>query len=953
MDTETILAGLNPQQRRAAEAIDGPYLVVAGAGSGKTTVLSRRVAALISLGIDPSSILLLTFTRAAARNMIERAKKLSPAAIDVSGGTFHSIAHRLVLENHSMFRLPERPTILDPEDVTSAFRKIAGANGGKEENMPKAGAIARVHSYAVNTKQPIGDAVWEKIPQFSYAIDFVTKCAAEYKGYKRSRGLIDYDDLLVAWDAMMDHPAVGAAVRDRFRYVLVDEHQDSNAIQCSIIEKLGGDSPNVMAVGDPCQPPETLVYRVKKKARGGQYEKARIRVVEQVRIADLNLGDTIVGYSIASSSFFMNRKVLGKTERPYEGDLIVANIGERTSRYTPNHHCVASFSPLRGKIAVYLMRKGNRFRIGRAKMAYDSGPNGRDVNGSGPIRRAKSEKADALWILSVHDTDQAAAVAEYTAQCRFGITGLTFVSGYVSGGRLLDDEYMEKCWNVLSDVDLEARARECLQNHGRRIEHPIWSKDKSGITSFKRPSVYHACNLIDGCLMLPFDEQDRIHVRRNRWQPARITKESYSGSVYSLTVSHDQIYVADGIATHNCQSIYGFRGSAPRTMFAFKESWPDATVINLDTNYRSGADILAVANAVDRSMRERFERELKPSPAAYGSTPRFVTVPGLDEEASYIAEQVLENKENGTDLSEQAVLVRSMMAARHVEAEFVRRRIPYKVSGGIRISEAAHIKDMLCLTRTVVNVLDEPAWMRVLTMARGIGDKKAAAVYGKISELRIDAVNVDPTPIILDMCRKSPDTPTLVEAYRTLAAGGPPVESLDRAMGILEDLFLQRYDDWRTRKSDIAAVSGLAEKHDTLDSFLSTVTLDYSVDRKAQVTGMDDEEKPITVSTIHSAKGLEWDIVYIPSFMDGHMPSIYCRDPEEIEEEKRVLYVAVTRPRRSLVIVKPVVGRQAALAPESPFAHLFVDLTERVRKGEYRRPVSYSLGVDAEIDIFG
>jgi len=650
MDRETILSGLNEQQRRAAEAVDGAWLVVAGAGSGKTTVLSRRVAALIAHGIEPSSILLLTFTRAAARNMLERARKLAPAAADVSGGTFHSIAHRLVSENHAMFRLPDRPTILDPEDTASAFRKIVAAMGGKEENMPKAGAIAKACSYAINTRSTVEDAVWEKMPQFGYAADFVARCAAEYKDYKRSRGLLDYDDLLVAWDAMMDHPRVGQAVRERFRYVLVDEHQDSNALQCSIVAKLGGDSPNVMAVGDPAQ------------------------------------------------------------------------------------------------------------------------------------------------------------------------------------------------------------------------------------------------------------------------------------------------------------SIYAFRGSAPRTMFAFLESWPDAQVVNLEVNYRSGPEILAVANAVDRSMRERFDRQLLPAPGAWGTTPMIVTVPGLDEEARYISDRILEAKDDGTPLGEQAVLVRSMMAARHVEAELVRRRIPYKVSGGIRISEAAHIKDMLCLARTVVNVLDEPAWMRVLTMARGVGDKKASAVYGKLSDPERTA---DVADVVLDMCRKSPDIATIVQAWRTLAAGGPPVSALDRAMAILEDLFSQRYDDWRQRRADVAAVSGLAESHDSLDSFLSAVTLDHSVDRKAKLLGVDDQEEPVTVSTVHSAKGLEWDRVYVPSFVDGHMPSVYSREPDEIEEEKRVLYVAVTRARRSLEIVRPVVGRQGALAPESPFEHIFSDLAERVRKGEFRRPATFAFGVDADIDIFG
>lgn len=647
MDRETILSGLNAGQRAAAEMIDGPALVVAGAGSGKTTVLSRRVAALIASGIEPSSILLLTFTRMAARNMIDRAKKLHPMAIDVVGGTFHSIGHRLVVENHALFRLPEKPSILDPEDVKAAFRKIIAAKAGSDENLPKAGAIARAHSFAVNTKSTIEDVVYDRMSQFSHAAEFVAECTNEYRSYKRERGLLDYDDLLVAWSRMMDHPTVSGAIRDRFRYVLVDEHQDSNAIQCDIVFKLGD---NVMAVGDPAQ------------------------------------------------------------------------------------------------------------------------------------------------------------------------------------------------------------------------------------------------------------------------------------------------------------SIYAFRGAAPRTMFAFRERWPEARVINLEINYRSTEQILDVANFVDRSMSERFDRQLLPAPGTVGDIPSLVVVPTMDDEATLIAERILERKADGVDLSEQAILVRSMSAARHIEAELVRRRIPYTVSGGIKISDAAHVKDLLCLARTAVNVLDEPAWVRVLTMAKGVGDKKASDVYRRMTA---DAGMLpDPVAAMTAISSKHPDMSVIIDAYRAIAAGGPPVEVLERATSLLDDIFLRRYDDWRQRKQDVEAVIALAEGQEALGDFLASVTLDHSVDRKAQVIGADEEERPITLSTIHSAKGLEWDVVYIPQFVDGHLPSIYARDRDELEEEKRILYVAVTRPRRELVLVKPTIGRQGALSPESKFERLVSECLNVERVGQLRRPASLTLGLDADIDLW-
>src|SRR5690606_7015414 len=160
----------------------------------------------------------------------------------------------------------------------------------------------------------------------------------------------------------------------------------------------------------------------------------------------------------------------------------------------------------------------------------------------------------------------------------------------------------------------------------------------------------------------------------------------------------------------------------------------------------------------------------------------------------YIAEQILERKADGVELREQAILVRSTHQSRHIEAELTRRKIPYKVSGGIKINEAAHIKDMMCLIRTAVNPLDEPAWTRVLTMASGVGPKKAASVYGKIVKSQDDFFS-DPAAIAENECRKSPDIVPILESFKILRSGGPAVEIIERSMENLEDLFKKRYAD--------------------------------------------------------------------------------------------------------------------------------------------------------------
>lgn len=619
----------------------------------------------------------------------------------------------------------------------------------------------------------------------------------------------------------------------------------------------------------------------------------------------------------------MNRIVKGKAEKPFSGDLIVASVDGRTSRYTPNHHCVASFSPLRTKIAVYLMRSGNRFRIGRAKMAYDSVKDGAlsNMNGSGPIRRAKAEKADALWILSVHDTDQDAAVAEYGLQCRFGLSGLTFVSGYVTGGQLLDQNHMERCWKQLEDLDMEARAKKCLEHHGRLIEYPIWSSSDMGNASFKRPAIYRACNLIDGCHMLPFDEHDYTHVKRSRWRPATLTREAYVGPVYSLTVSHDSIYVADGIATHNCQAIYGFRGSSPGVLRELHGLHPEAAIYTISSNYRSSERIVALGAAIDATMNTGFSRTLRAATGRQGAKPEIVDVHDAATEAQVIADAILADKAEGGELSDHAVLVRSTAASRRIEAEFISRHIPFIVQGGTRIDEAAHIKDMLSVARLAGNLSHEPAWLRLLTRFPRIGDKAASDIAARV----MTVVHVDDACDVLERegAARKTGLATLAEALRAAASDGAPADRLERITNEMGPVWKEVWpDDWKSRARDLEAVIMVAQEHSSMSDFLTAITLDGSLDREGVVPTDKPDELPVTISTIHGSKGLEYRKVHIPSFVQGGMPSMFANSDDEREEEKRIAFVAVTRARDTITFYRPRYNGQGNFTMMSDYEHI-------------------------------
>lgn len=250
-----ILANLNPQQHAVVTAGEGPILVVAGAGSGKTTALTRRVAYLIDQSVRPESILLLTFTRAAAQSMLARAVGLTEEAERVVGGTFHAFSAQILREAHAAFGLPRNFSILDPGDVTDAIKRCV-ADVPLEDpsaNKPQASTIAKIISFSANTGDSIAKATAAKSPEWIARNDWIESVRKHYVRYKLDRGLLDYDDLLIYLGHLLEDADLGPQVRNRFSHILVDEHQDSNHAQLRIVYGLGGKNGNVLAVGDPAQ----------------------------------------------------------------------------------------------------------------------------------------------------------------------------------------------------------------------------------------------------------------------------------------------------------------------------------------------------------------------------------------------------------------------------------------------------------------------------------------------------------------------------------------------------------------------------------------------------------------------------------------------------------------------------------------------------------------------------
>ncbi len=248
---------LNPAQREAVTHGDGPLLVVAGAGTGKTKTLACRVAYLLDKGISPDRLLLLTFTRRAAAEMVRRAEQLSQqsAAGRVWGGTFHAVANRLLRIHGQAVGLRPDFTVMDQGDAADLMNLIRSERGlgSRDRRFPKKNTLVNIYSRAVNAQEKLTKTLERHFPWCAAEIEEIGGVFEAYTTRKREQNVLDYDDLLLMWRALCASPQAGPAVADRFEHVLVDEYQDTNAVQADILRGMRRQHANIMAVGDDAQ----------------------------------------------------------------------------------------------------------------------------------------------------------------------------------------------------------------------------------------------------------------------------------------------------------------------------------------------------------------------------------------------------------------------------------------------------------------------------------------------------------------------------------------------------------------------------------------------------------------------------------------------------------------------------------------------------------------------------
>jgi DNA helicase II / ATP-dependent DNA helicase PcrA len=352
----------------------------------------------------------------------------------------------------------------------------------------------------------------------------------------------------------------------------------------------------------------------------------------------------------------------------------------------------------------------------------------------------------------------------------------------------------------------------------------------------------------------------------------------------------------------DAQSIYSFRAATVRNILDFPDQFsPRAEIVTLDRNYRSTQPILAAANAVISLARERFTKNLWTERLS-SQKPQLVTVRDEADQARYVVEQVLANREQGMLLKHQAVLFRSSSHSGALEVELTRRNIPFVKFGGLKFLDTAHVKDIVSVLRFVENPRDRVAGFRLLNLLPGVGPATAKRVLDAMAE------SVDPAGALRDFPappRTRADWASFVETVGNIRDAGWPAD-LELARVWYQPHLERIHEDAEVRRADLIQLEGIANGYPSRERFLTELTLDPpgATSDQAGVPLLDEDY--LILSTIHSAKGQEWKLVFVLNAVDGCIPSdLGTGTTEELEEERRLLYVAMTRAKDDLHLMVP------------------------------------------------
>ncbi len=987
-----LLSQLNPAQRQAVEIVDGPVLVLAGPGSGKTRVLTYRIAYLLEeIRLPPYNILAVTFTNKAAREMRERLQHLvgEEKLRDLAIGTFHAICARFLRRDGEAVGLAPGFVIFDDDDQSKLIQEIV-----REQNINdkvyRPGQVLAAISKAKN--ELIGPDEYVPATYWHEAIGRIYK---RYQQKLLENNAVDFDDLLLhTVQLLRDHPNHLAKYQRRYVYLHVDEFQDTNMAQYLIVKLLAGKYRNIFCVGDEdqCLPPGTLL----------QTEHGA-RPIEKIRVSD--------AVTVAAGRGRTTQMRVQKTHRQkYNGKLVTIETERgHTLRATPNHVLFARLGVRQDIHYVYLMYRNDRgYRIGIVQGSRADGRHNEPF--SGLMIRGNQEKADKLWILRVCFSKAEAQYYEQYFAFTYGIPMTVF---FTTGRKMQLDE--ERIAELYKSIDTRKRAQELMQdlriflefphhrpkgiagarlpdriaiqlrmfgdtrrtdsspwnahrvslntsdrrlestlqaqgNHTRAGRRQTWRIEKSNLDyaqadAFARELATQGGNLelaryafltdkrSAAGIATSYDLHPASHIHPTMILPvmengkivedsvARVSWEDYQGYVYDLDIPHVHNYIANGIVVHN--SIYAWRGADYRNVTRFREDFPDAKIFLLEQNYRSTQTILDVAHAVIRRNPTRTDKKL------WTENARGIPIEILEayddrEEPQLVAQEInrliAQGKYKPKDF---AVFYRTRAQSRILGEEFFRRGIPYKVIGARGFYELREVKDLLAYLRLLHNPRDTVSFNRILNVpTRGIGKRTQEDLVKVAGRL-----GVTPVVALKLLKEQAADVPkeqdefryfdtrarrSLIAFYDLMVELNALKDELTLTQlfdALVEKIGYAEYVKDGTREGEdrwnnVQELRNATYEHSALDpaaalaEFLETAALVSDVDAH------DANEGVVVLMTLHMAKGLEFPVVFITGMEEGIFPHSRSFDePREMEEERRLAYVGITRAKEKLYLM--------------------------------------------------
>lgn len=387
----------------------------------------------------------------------------------------------------------------------------------------------------------------------------------------------------------------------------------------------------------------------------------------------------------------------------------------------------------------------------------------------------------------------------------------------------------------------------------------------------------------------------------------------------------------------DAQSIYAFRGANFQNILRFEKRYENCKRHTITYNYRSRPQILELANDSIKHNKRQFKKKMKPT-RQDGLVPYLVNLGSEDDQARFIANQVLKLRDDGFALNEIAVLYRAASHSIRIEVELQAKNIPYEVRAGVSFFERAHIKDLLAHLKVIENPYDEVSWSRIFGIVEGIGQTSNRKIRDAILETN------DPIKAMLDKAfftRQLKGIPKIgvknlishLKSIADITAKDDPATIIRRITNVLEDYITTKYNNPEQRLEDLEQLAIYTQKFDSIQHFLENLSLNRStIESKTVLMGTKQEdEAPLILSTIHRAKGLEWRAVFIPMLCENMFPtSRVIGVEEEFEEERRVFYVAITRAKDQLYLISPSIVQKFGRFETSRISQFVDELNENL-----------------------